>query len=118
MTTTAPSATRPAFREPWTYGAHSYTQADTFQALKDGMKRKRKARVIHMANSGEAGDMPCASCGTKLKDPYVADKKSGHVDKAEKHSVWHYDPKTQKGYGQHYYCSWMTLMAQIVQIRL
>lgn len=117
MSIKAEVAARPGFREPWTHGAKAYTQADTFAALREGMKRKRNSRIIHMPNSGEAGDMPCASCGIKLKDPYAVNK-GGPLEKTDTYSTWHYSPKSKSGYGQHYYCSWGSLMEKIVSIRL
>ena len=44
-TTTTATTTRPAYRQPWTHGAKAYPQADTFDALRDGTKRKRKSLI-------------------------------------------------------------------------
>ena len=110
------------YRNPWTQGAHAYPEADTFAAAKEGMKRKRKPVMFHMPNTGEAGDQPCITCGAKLRDLPDTEKApfetTGGTHKADKWSTWHYDPKSKKVVGgQHYGCSWGTLLIRISQIR-
>lgn len=105
---------RPAFRKPWTHGAKAYYEADTFDALREGMKRMRKSRLIHMTNAGEAGDMPCASCGVLLKEPYAVNE-GEEPSKVDTYSTWKWIPKRGVVGGQHYYCSWGTLMTRILQ---
>lgn len=105
---------RPAFRKPWTHGAKAYIEADTFAALHEGMKRMRKVQIVHMPNSGEAGDAECASCGGRLRDASPKDAMGhGHIDT---YSVWHWLPKQKAAYGEHYYCSWGSLMNRMFDL--
>lgn len=106
---------RPAFRKPWTFGAKAYAEADTFAALREGMKRARKTHMIHMPNTGEAGDQPCAGCGVALRDQYAVNK--GEVpSRTDEWSTWRYNPRTRSAYGMHYYCSWGALMDRVLGI--
>lgn len=106
---------RPAFRKPWTHGARAYYEADTFEALREGMKRMRKSHMVHMPNSGEAGLMPCASCGVALREPYAVNE-GEQPSKADEWSTWTWLPKQKKAYGQHYYCSWGSLMRDLFDL--
>lgn len=106
---------RPAFRKPWTHGAKAYIEADTFEALREGMKRKRKVDLVHMPNDGEAGDMPCASCGVKLRDPYAVNE-GGVPSQVDTYSTWTWIPSRKGAYGQHYYCSWGSLMKDLFDL--
>ena len=103
---------RPAFRSPWTHGAKAYPEADTFEALREGMKRKRKTHLVHMPNDGEAGLKPCAHCGTLLGEPYAVNQ-GEEPSQTDKWSTWTWLPKHKAAYGQHYYCSWATLMSDL-----
>lgn len=105
---------RPAFRKPWTHGARAYYEADTFEALREGMKRMRKSHIIHMPNSGEAGLKPCASCGVALREPSPEDS-LGNV-KTDTYSVWTWLPSRKAAYGQHYLCSWGSLMKDLFDL--
>jgi hypothetical protein len=105
---------RPAFRKPWTHGARAYFEADTFEALREGMKRVRKSKIVHMPNIGEAGLMPCASCGNLLRSPSPSDALgNAHTDT---YSVWTWVPSRKAAYGQHYYCSWESLMTRLFDL--
>lgn len=106
---------RPAFRKPWTHGARAYFEADTFDALREGMKRMRKSHMVHMPNAGEAGDMPCATCGALLKEPYAVNQGEA-PSKTDEWSTWTWLPKRKAAYGQHYYCSWATLMQDLFDL--
>lgn len=110
-TTTA----RPAFRKPWTAGAKAYHEADTFAALAEGAKRKRKTFLVHMPNDGEAGDRPCAACGIALRDAYAVNPGEA-VSKVDKWSTWAYNPLTRAAYGMHYYCSWGALLQRVYDL--
>lgn len=99
---------RPAFRKPWTHGARAYYEADTFAALRDGMKRSRKEHYVLMPNDGEAGLRPCATCGVALRDPY----QSG----TDTQSVWTWVPSRKAAYGQHSGCSWSSLIADLFDL--
>lgn len=101
---------RPAFRKPWTHGARAYFEADTFDALREGMKRMRTSKLVHMSNDGEAGDALCASCGIALREP-VTDAVGNR--KADRYSVWTWIPARKAAYGQHYLCSWDSLMRDL-----
>lgn len=107
----------PSFRKPWTHGAKAYFEADTFDALREGMKRMRKSHLVHMPNSGEAGLKPCATCGIALGDPYEINRGTGfehmHTDEW---STWTWLPREKKAYGQHYYCSWSSLMTRLFDL--
>lgn len=109
-----PPPPRPAFRKPWTHGAKAYPEADTFEALKESMKRKRKPYLVHMTNAGEAGEKPCASCGVPLREPYQVDPDSPKT-RVDDNSTWHVDPRSKRAYGQHYYCSWGSLMGRLMK---
>lgn len=110
-----PVTERPAFRKPWTYGAKAYIEADTFEALREGMKRMRKTKLVRMPNTGEAGDKPCASCGVLLKEPYAVNP-GEEPSRTDESSTWTWNPRTKKAYGQHYYCSWGSLMNRLLGI--
>jgi hypothetical protein len=108
----------PDFRKPWTSGARGYHEADTFAAAKEGFKRHRQGKIFHMTNSGEAGQRPCVSCGIKLADPYPVNT---HNDKGEtkvdEYSTWHYVVAGKRVVGgQHYICSWGTLLQSIFDL--
>lgn len=103
---------RPAFRKPWTHGAKAYIEADTFEALREGMKRMRKSHLVHMPNSGEAGLQPCASCGVLLREPYAVNP-GEEPRKIDEWSTWRWNPKKKTAYGQHYYCSWGSLIGRM-----
>lgn len=106
---------RPAYRKPWTHGARAYDEADTFAALKEGMKRCRKTRIVHMPNDGEAGLKPCAVCGIALRDMYAVN--SGEKpSRTDEWSTWEYNPRTKKAVGMHYYCSWGALMNAVLKM--
>lgn len=106
---------RPAFRKPWTHGAKAYPEADTFAALAEGAKRKRKAFLVHMPNDGEAGLRPCAVCGIALRDPYAVN--AGEApSKTDTYSTWDYNPRTRRAVGMHYYCSWSALMRAVLDM--
>lgn len=107
------TATRPAFRKPWTHGAAAYTEADTFAAMYEGLKRTRKSRLVHMPNDGEAGDQPCAVCGIRLRDPYPVNPGEA-ATKVDRYSTWHYIPSRKSARGAHYYCSWGALLSRLV----
>lgn len=106
---------RPAFRKPWTHGAKAYFEADTFDALREGMKRMRKSKLVHMPNDGEAGLVPCAACGVLLKDAYAVNP-GEEPRKVDEWSTWTWLPKQKAAYGQHYYCSWGTLMNRLFDL--
>lgn len=112
---TATTTTRPAFRKPWTHGAKAYYEADTFDALREGMKRTRKSHLVHMPNSGEAGDVPCTSCGILLRDAYPVNP-GDTATRVDTYSTWTWVPRRKGAYGQHYYCSWGTLMGQVLRL--
>ena len=106
---------RPGYRKPWTFGAYAYPEADTFADLQQSMYRRRKSYMINMPNDGEAGQHPCASCGVALGAPHVVNEHTPSLmhTTVDKFSTWHVDPKSKTAYGQHYYCSWGTLLTQI-----
>lgn len=111
------------FRLHWTEGAHAYPEADTFAAAKEGFKRRRKSVMFHMANSGEAGDQPCATCGGLLREPAREFTRqmpenvrveSPAGTRPDKWSTWYYHPQTKSVIGgQHYLCSWSMLLGDI-----
>lgn len=115
------------FRLPWTQGACAYPEADTFAAAKEGFKRRRKAVMFHMPNTGEAGDQDCAYCGGTLREPArAASKDHGNntrseqsaAEKPDKWSTWYYVPASKSVVGGvHYMCSWSNLMGMISSIR-
>jgi hypothetical protein len=102
---------RPAFRKPWTFGAKAYEEADTFEALRKGMARRRKLTIVKMPNTGEAGNVPCASCGALLNTPVGYE----HPDDF---STWKWIPSRKAAYGQHYICSWESLFRVIANVKL
>lgn len=114
---TTPTIDRPAFRKPWTHGARAYFEADTFDALREGMKRMRTSKLVHMPNDGEAGLVPCATCGVALGAPYEINQGTGFENlHTDKWSTWTWLPKRKAAYGQHYYCSWATLMQDLFDL--
>lgn len=100
------------YRKPWTGGAKAYPEADTFADLAEGMKRKRKVQMVHMPNDGEAGLEKCATCGVRLRMKYAANK-GGPKTQQDKFSTWTYYPAKKVAVGQHYGCSWLTLMQDV-----
>jgi hypothetical protein len=116
-------STRPAFRLPWTHGVAAYPEADTFEAAKDGFKRRRKSVIFHMPNTGEAGAQTCAFCTGILREPALAATRDmGNGVRSEspasstpdRFSTWTYVPRL-KGIvgGMHYVCSWSNLLGGI-----
>jgi hypothetical protein len=99
---------RPGFRNPWQNGAKAYPEADTLEALREGMKRKRKSTIVHLSHEG-FGNMPCATCGTALSAEYG----DGHSDRW---GTGTYYPSTKRLIVQHYYCSWQTIMNDVVKL--
>lgn len=104
---------RPAFREPWKYGAKGYAQADTLEALAEGMKRKRKMQIVHLSHSG-FGHIPCACCGIPVGDPYAvnAGDKTLRTDTS---ATGKYFPSQKKLVVMHYYCSWGALLNEVLK---
>jgi hypothetical protein len=109
------TTSRPAFRKPWTHGAKAYIEADTFSALREGMKRARNTRLVHMSNSGEAGAQPCAACGVLLRDMYAVNPGEA-PRRVDEWSTWEYNPRTKRAVGMHYYCSWGALMNAVLKL--
>lgn len=110
------TVTRPAFRKPWTNGAYAYFEADTFAAAREGFKRKRKSLIFHMSNDGEAGDRKCVTCGGTLREASLLPGSSGSPDRW---STWTYSPERKAvGNGQHYVCSWQSLLNRIFKIEV
>jgi hypothetical protein len=99
---------KPAFRKPWQNGAKAYHEADTLEALREGMKRKRNSTMVHLSHSG-FGDLPCATCGVPLSGEYADGK-------TDKWGTGTYYPKTKRLVVQHYYCSWQTLMQDVLKL--
>lgn len=109
----SPAPARPAYRKEWTNGARAYPEADTFAGLKESMKRKRNTYMVHMPNSGEAGAEPCSCCGVNLGDPYRVNSDDAEPTALDMQSTWTVNPKTKTAFGQHYYCSWGSLMQEV-----
>ncbi len=122
------TTTRPAFRAPWSYGAAAYFEADTFDAAREGFKRKRKGLMFHMpAQADDVRDVECAYCHGPLGEPArAASKDHGNNTRSEqsaatrvdKWSTFYYVPadKSIRG-GVHYQCSWSNLLGAISAIR-
>jgi hypothetical protein len=106
--------TRPAYREPWTHGAKGYAEADTLEALAEGMKRKRKLQTVHL-NNETLGHIPCACCGIPVGDPYPVNAGDTTL-RTDKWATGKYIPRTKGLIAMHYYCSWGSLMADIFQL--
>lgn len=102
------------FRKPWEGGAKAYPQADTFAALRAGLRRRRKTTVVHMPNEGEAGAEPCATCGVALRDAYAVNPRDTRTA-VDDYSTWTWLPGRGL-YGQHYYCSWRSIMADAMRL--
>ena len=105
---------RPGYRGPWQHGAKGYPEADSIEALRDGAKRKRNTFIVHLNHDG-FGDLPCASCGIALRDIYAANP-GGPLAKQDKWGTGTYFPKRKRLVVQHYYCSWQTLMSQVLRL--
>lgn len=108
------------FRSPWTAGARAYYEADTFEAAREGFKRKRKSIMFHMTNTGEAGDQTCIVCGALLRDAEDRTKTNvtGGTATPDRWSTWHYVPATKSIVGgMHYGCSWSVLLTAISKMR-
>jgi hypothetical protein len=119
MPATKTAARIPGFRPRWTDGAYGYAEADTFAAAKAGFKRARRSKMFHMTNTGEAGKVNCVTCGMPLAGPYPVNVGTSLLTtKTDEHSTWNYDParKAVVG-GQHYGCSWSTLLTAIANLR-
>ncbi len=99
----------------WSGPAKGYPIAETFAGLAHGVKRKRNSFLVHMENTGEAGEMKCAVCGLLLKDPYPVNR--GEEPSAQdRYSVWEVLPKRRVAVGAHYYCSWGAIMRKILEM--
>jgi len=98
------------FRKPWEHGAAAYHEADTFDAATEGFKRVRTVKMFHMPAGSEADERECVTCHGKLGEPSKLQGSSGKPDLA---STWHYVPKRGIIGGQHYICSWQTLLTAI-----
>jgi hypothetical protein len=102
------TATRPAFRAPWTHGARAYFEADTFDAMREGMKRKRITHYVHMPHGSEADALPCYVCGRLLGE------QAEGSNKVDLYSTWTWSPRHKQAVnGCHYVCSWTALFALI-----
>lgn len=107
------TATRPAFRKPWTHGARAYEEADSLEAMRAGLKRARKDRKVYITNRDEVAHLPCAACGIPLGDPYPVNKGSAHTS-VDRHLAVDYSPRTGRIVPLHYYCSWGVLLTQVM----
>lgn len=107
--------TKPAYRQPWEHGAKAYAQADTLEALRQGMKRKRNMQMIHLALDGEFGSLACSCCGIALNQPYAVNK-GENPTKTDTWGTGKYYPKSKKLVVMHYYCSWGALLQEIFKL--
>jgi hypothetical protein len=105
---------RPAYREPWKHGAKAYAEADTPEALREGMKRKRNMQYVHLNHEG-FGHMPCAKCGIAVGDPYPVNE----GDTCLRTDTWatgKYYPSKKALVAMHYYCSWGALLEDVFRL--
>jgi hypothetical protein len=105
---------RPAFREAWKYGAKGYAEADTLEALAEGMKRKRKMQIVHLNHSG-FGHIPCSCCGIPVGDPYPVNEGDTNL-RTDKWATGKYFPSQKKLVVMHYYCSWGALINEVFKL--
>lgn len=106
--------TRPAYREPWTFGAKAYAEADTLEALAEGMKRKRKLQIVHL-NNATLGHLECACCGIPVGDPYPVNP-GEEATRTDKWATGKYSPRTRTLVAMHYYCSWGALLNDVFRL--
>lgn len=111
------SIDRPAYRQPWTFGAKAYAEADTFEALAKGMSRKRSTQYVKMPTAylAEHG-LTCAACGRGIADDYEVNPGEGDFRPAEDSVTVVYHPKTKAISTHHYYCGWGLLMGEVFRL--
>lgn len=115
------TTTRPAFRAPWTNGALADYQADTFEALKEGAKRKRNAFDVAMPVA-VAGHLPCIHCGVRIDTAVPAENikaaVDGHLGREFPGAIIRYYPKTKTVTARHYECGWQHIFNQITALTI
>ena len=112
------SDTLPAYREPWQHGAYAYPQADTIDAMWEGVRRKRKPLTVHVSHEA-IGSHPCAACGEPLAGPYP-------VNPGDPPDEWRTDtigyayvdvkPRERVAVPMHYYCAWGVTMRAVLDV--
>ena len=105
-------AERPPYRKPWEHGAKAYFEADTFKALAEGAKRKRKVFTVLMAREA-AGHLPCQYCGIALAEPYEVNRGRGDYTTDKLRFRVAYNPRDRSYVGRHYYCGWGAILQAI-----
>lgn len=110
------TTTRPAFRKPWHDGAKAYIQADTLDALREGMKRCRNSAVVTIHRDA-IGHLPCARCGVALDQPYILNEgEDKRVTDDGEFLRGTYFPRNRTFVPYHYYCGWSMLMTEVIRM--
>lgn len=115
MPSTPPSVSRPAYRPPWTNGAKAYQEADTWEALEQGMKRKRKVQWVSVPTAILA-DIPCGVCGTDCDQPYLVNPTDTRLHTPPERTTIQFHPRNKTFTASHYYCGWGALLIQIHEL--
>lgn len=110
------TATRPAYRAPWTHGAKAYPEADSLDAMWNGIKRKRKALTVHVSHDA-VGDLPCACCGRPLGGEYPLNPGEPKmvIDRLG-YAYCDVNPRTKVARLCHYYCAWGMTLSQVIRL--
>ena len=107
---------RPAYREPWHYGAKAYPEADSLEAMWEGVKRKRKPLTVHVSHDA-IGDMPCAACGRPLGGEYEVNPGCGDMTRDKLgYAYVDVDPRRKIARACHYYCAWGITMQAVLKL--
>jgi hypothetical protein len=112
------AATRPAYRAPWTHGAKAYPEADTLDAMWQGVARKRSPLTVHVAHAGLVGQC-CAGCGLPFDAPYPVSPHQPDELTVDRLGYAYVDVSPRKGeaVARHYYCAWGAVMADVMKLR-
>ena len=91
-------------------GRYAYGYGDNVKSAVAGYKGCRSEKeFILLKGSPDLKKISCQVCGFKLSEA------SPNGDKGGENRMT-YNPRTKIVYGSHYYCGWMSLMGQILDL--
>lgn len=92
-------------------------KAESFEALREGAKRKRKPMTVYMPMK-VLGDFECGVCGGLIREPYLLNPQDGPDSKKVQDDgpKIEYYPKTGTFSITHYYCGWGALLEAVFRL--
>lgn len=103
------------FRKPWQNGAKAYPEADTLEALWQGVKRKRNRLTVLVRKAALVG-RPCGVCGIAVDQPYEVNPGRGDYRTDGDFIYVDVNPRAKTAVPKHYYCGWGQLLQQITDL--